>query len=392
MPTGSKIATIVLVVLLGAAGIYYLATAPSTTSSKSSATKDVASSTQATQTPASAGPPTLTLVPATGGATGGATATPAGSSASPNTTPTPAPLGTPAVAGAQRTQPPFNGATSTPAGTGKGDVAFNPNPQTAAPTNGIAANGVVGGASTATTSSTGTVSSPNTAPRFVNGLPRSTGDAGSVGAGGSSMPASTVATNTGSQNFPQGASTPAGFTPGATSGGPTPTGANLPNRSTTSSTPASSSEVVHVIAANDTFEGLAAKYYGSRKLWKAIAKANPLVEPDSLKIGQKIRIPASPTQLAASEGVNTATPATGASSGSTSGATAAPAGSAVHVVAKGENPSSISRKYYGSDKYWRQILAANKGATEKNLKVGQKLVIPAKSVVAGAENVGSSAN
>lgn len=147
-----------------------------------------------------------------------------------------------------------------------------------------------------------------------------------------------------------------------------------------------------MIAANDTFEGLAAKYYGSGKLWKAIAKANPLVEPNALKIGQKIKIPASPTQLAASDSPNTAAQTTGGSGGSSSGAFNAPAGSTVHVVAKGENPSSISRKYYGSDKYWRQILAANKGATEKNLKVGQKLVIPAKSVVAGAENVGNSAN
>jgi len=140
-----------------------------------------------------------------------------------------------------------------------------------------------------------------------------------------------------------------------------------------------------VIASGDTFEALAQKYYGSATKWQMISKANPTVEPERLKIGQKIRIPAAgatpsldvPSTLASNGGSRAAE-----SVSTTSGS--------FHVVAKGDTLSSISRKYFGSDKYWRQILSANKGTTEKNLKIGQKLVIPAREAVAGAENTGSS--
>jgi nucleoid-associated protein YgaU len=156
---------------------------------------------------------------------------------------------------------------------------------------------------------------------------------------------------------------------GSSSGTPT-TGASSSN-----------SERTHVIASGDTFEALAQKYFNDSTKWKLISKANPTVEPERLKIGQKIRIPAggSTATLAADTSAQSVT-----SPARSTGAT----GGNLHTVAKGDTPSSISRKYYGSDKYWRQILAANKGATEKNLKVGQKLTIPAKDTIVGAENVG----
>lgn len=143
-----------------------------------------------------------------------------------------------------------------------------------------------------------------------------------------------------------------------------------------------------MIASGDTFEALAQKYFNDINKWKLISKANPTVEPERLKIGQKIRIPsAGATATLAAE---TSAPLSGQSSRVTGGNTTGggTTGGNFHTVAKGETPSSISRKYYGSDKYWRQILAANKGTTEKNLKVGQKLSIPAKETVVGAENVG----
>ena len=65
--------------------------------------------------------------------------------------------------------------------------------------------------------------------------------------------------------------------------------------------------------------------------------------------------------------------------------------SKTHTVANGELLGDIALKYYKSSKQWRKIAEANPGIDPKNLKVGQKLVIPgieAKSaetpVVAGA--------
>jgi len=58
--------------------------------------------------------------------------------------------------------------------------------------------------------------------------------------------------------------------------------------------------------------------------------------------------------------------------------TPAPATEAkTHTVASGELLGDIALKYYGSSKAWKKIQEANPGVDPKNLKVGQKLVIPA---------------
>ena len=50
--------------------------------------------------------------------------------------------------------------------------------------------------------------------------------------------------------------------------------------------------------------------------------------------------------------------------------------SKTHTVASGELLGDIALKYYGSSKSWKKIQEANPGVDPKNLKVGQKLVIP----------------
>lgn len=48
----------------------------------------------------------------------------------------------------------------------------------------------------------------------------------------------------------------------------------------------------------------------------------------------------------------------------------------VHRVKKGDTPRSISRKYYGTEKHWRDILDANGIANANGLKVGAIISIP----------------
>lgn len=48
----------------------------------------------------------------------------------------------------------------------------------------------------------------------------------------------------------------------------------------------------------------------------------------------------------------------------------------VHVIARGDNPSQIAQHYYGDVGKAKAILAANKGATASNLRIGQELKIP----------------
>jgi nucleoid-associated protein YgaU len=49
-----------------------------------------------------------------------------------------------------------------------------------------------------------------------------------------------------------------------------------------------------------------------------------------------------------------------------------------HIVRRGETPSDISYKYYGSASNWKKILEANglKPRDAKKLRPGMKLIIP----------------
>jgi LysM repeat protein len=50
------------------------------------------------------------------------------------------------------------------------------------------------------------------------------------------------------------------------------------------------SAIYHIIQKGDTFYNLAGKYWGEEKNEIEIEKLNPGVNPDKLKIGQKIRV------------------------------------------------------------------------------------------------------
>jgi nucleoid-associated protein YgaU len=103
-----------------------------------------------------------------------------------------------------------------------------------------------------------------------------------------------------------------------------------------------------------------------------------------MKVGMKLRIPASDSATKAAK------PAGSSPSTTPSAATTATAGGSdnTHVVASGETLASIARKYYGNTKYWERIYSENKGLIGSDpaaLKIGQKLKIPAKSTVVGGE-------
>lgn len=68
--------------------------------------------------------------------------------------------------------------------------------------------------------------------------------------------------------------------------------ASLPARWTA---PAAERVVFHQVAANDSFETLAARFFGSSAQWWRIADANPLVFPLALEPGTVIAVPTSAT-------------------------------------------------------------------------------------------------
>ena len=119
----------------------------------------------------------------------------------------------------------------------------------------------------------------------------------------------------------------------------------------------------HTIASGETFSLLAARLYGDEKYWVAIAQANPLIDPERLRVGQEIRLP-SPDEVAGS-----AAPA----------ASDLPGGRTTYTVKSGDSLSEIAQQFYGKAAQWRRIHEANRsliGSDPADLRVGMKLVIP----------------
>lgn len=114
----------------------------------------------------------------------------------------------------------------------------------------------------------------------------------------------------------------------------------------------------HVVAAGDSFYSIGKQYDVSMK---AIADANPGVEPTRLKIGQRLNIPAPPAPTVSS-------PAMAPASADVSGGQ-------IHVVKSGENLTKIASKYGVTVKALR---SANNLTTDRIL-VGDKLKIPGKA-------------
>jgi len=117
----------------------------------------------------------------------------------------------------------------------------------------------------------------------------------------------------------------------------------------------------YTIVKGDTFERIAKNSHVSIK---AIADANPGIEPTKLKIGQKIHIP-SPSTLAVP------TVAGAAPNEATS-----VSGEHIYTVKSGDNLTKIAAQHGVTVKALR---AAN-GLKTDSIKVGQKLKVPAKGL------------
>ena len=122
--------------------------------------------------------------------------------------------------------------------------------------------------------------------------------------------------------------------------------------------PATTGFVEHTIAKGESFYTLGKKYNVG---YKAIAEANPSVNPNRLKIGDKVRIPP-PKTPGATTGAGTASAANGN-------------GVKTYKVRSGDNLMKIAKAYGVTVK---QLRAANNLRTDQ-IKVGQTLKIPAKA-------------
>lgn len=128
--------------------------------------------------------------------------------------------------------------------------------------------------------------------------------------------------------------------------------------------PAFNSLVEHTVAKGESFYTLGKKYNVG---YKAIAEANPGINPNRLKIGDKVKIPPARTGAAAANGIASASTPDGANK--------------TYKVRSGDNLMKIAKLHGVSVK---QLRSANNLRTDQ-IKVGQVLKIPAKPAEAPVE-------
>jgi LysM repeat protein len=126
--------------------------------------------------------------------------------------------------------------------------------------------------------------------------------------------------------------------------------------------PEAAAATEYVVVKGDSFSKIAKKFGVTVK---AVEAANPGVEPTKLKVGQKLSIPA------ASGGTAATAPAGMAS-------TAASGGEEIYTVKSGDTLTKIARANSTTVK----AIESENNLTTTQIKVGQKLKIPAKAAVA----------
>ncbi|MFM1833301.1 MAG: hypothetical protein RLZZ461_1617, partial [Planctomycetota bacterium] len=118
----------------------------------------------------------------------------------------------------------------------------------------------------------------------------------------------------------------------------------------------------YVVKAGDTFESIAAAWFGDRNKHSLIAIANPYKESSRLTIGEVLRLPPKTTEQRID-----------IPSATTSG------GPSVYTVRSGDTLGKIAQAAYGKASLWTRIYEANRaviGENPANLKVGMQLEIP----------------
>jgi nucleoid-associated protein YgaU len=116
----------------------------------------------------------------------------------------------------------------------------------------------------------------------------------------------------------------------------------------------------HTVVGGDTLYGIAVQYYGDAKFVGAITRANPGLDPNRLRVGDRIILPARDAEEKAARPPE-------------------PPKTKVYVVQKGDTLIGIARRVYGDGAMYPKIYEANKdvlSSLNARLYAGQRLRLP----------------
>lgn len=132
----------------------------------------------------------------------------------------------------------------------------------------------------------------------------------------------------------------------------------------------------YVVQKGDSLASIAQKNLGSSSRWTEIQSLNGGIQPKSLRVGTKLKLPGT---ITAKTGIQKSAP----KADSPAQKKAAPAASesaqsgAVYVVRAGDTLRTIAEKKLGNGDRWKEIVAANPGLDPQKLAVGKSLKLPA---------------
>lgn len=128
---------------------------------------------------------------------------------------------------------------------------------------------------------------------------------------------------------------------------------------------------MYEVQKGDNAQVISQKRYGTTKHWKAILKANPLLDFTRLKPGRVIKVPHDPENT---QGIVVEAPTTPGSGDYVE-----------YTVASGDTLMGIAKALYGKSSMWEEIRKANPSLDEDgtNLKPGMKLKVPPPTKGAG---------
>ena len=128
--------------------------------------------------------------------------------------------------------------------------------------------------------------------------------------------------------------------------------------------------VHYTVEEDDSLWTIAQRQLGDANRWPEITDANPGIDPDRLRVGQRLRLPGGPTRgrVALNHAVAV-------------GPAASPRGQvdSTYTVRAGDTLSTIAKTHYNDGTRWQIIYHANRtkiGWDPDRLKVGMKLRIP----------------
>lgn len=113
---------------------------------------------------------------------------------------------------------------------------------------------------------------------------------------------------------------------------------------------------------------LAERFYGKGPRWTLLKEVNPGVDVEHMPANIKIKIPVPPAPTP----VASPAPTPGATPGPTP-----PADPSEYVIKEGDTLTKIAQEKLGKGSLWTKIIEANPGLNDKDLKIGQKIKLPA---------------